>query len=88
MYPEGSLVVGKLPGYDWWPGMVMYQDSTTEKEKEDENDCEKDEEEEPEPGVQVWVKWFGDNQLSKVYKLSSFVQLVLVLYCCSCLSVS
>ena len=59
------MIVGKLPGYDWWPGMVMYQDTTTDKEKE-ENDCEKDEDEE-EPGVQMWIRWFGDNQLSKVY---------------------
>ena len=22
-YPVGSMVWGKLPGYDWWPGVVI-----------------------------------------------------------------
>ena len=54
-FPVGAMVWGKLPGYDWWPGSVISYD---------------------EGGggggggggvePQVWIKWYGDNQLSQV----------------------
>ena len=58
---------GKLPGYDWWPGVLLsYSDSTNgvKKEAEELSDDECD------GGVvvRVWVKWYGDNQLSQVMK--------------------
>ena len=48
----------------------MCQDIVAEKEKGEEETGsaggEEEEEDEEEGGVEVWVKWFGDNQLSKV----------------------
>lgn len=47
----------------------MCQDIVAEKEKGEEEMGSaggEEEEDEEEGGVEVWVKWFGDNQLSKV----------------------
>lgn len=68
----GSLIWGKLPGYDWWPGNVMSygkKDKTgMEADDKEEDDDEEEEEEEEEVEI-AWVKWYGDNQLSQVSTL-------------------
>lgn len=51
-FPVGTLVWGKIPGYDWWPGTVI---------SHCEDGAGKD---------QLWVRWFGDNQLSQVCEMS------------------
>lgn len=69
--PVGSMVWGKLPGYDMWPGLVISYDKRKEKpqateEEEDGNEEEEEHNRETEEDVEVWIKWFGDNQLSQV----------------------
>ena len=51
-YPHDTMVWGRLPGYEAWPGAVM-------------NGKEGDGVEEGEGG-EVWVKWYGENNLSQV----------------------
>ena len=53
----GSMVWGKLPGYDWWPGLII---SYSREEGETRGDGEGD------GGMQVWVKWYGESNLSAV----------------------
>lgn len=75
-FPVGSLVWGKLPGYDWWPGCVIsYNKKEMEKFKEElemnedgtEDDGSVSSDDHSEDGdVVAWIKWFGDNQLSLV----------------------
>lgn len=66
-FPIGSLVWGKLPGYDWWPGCVISYDKKDSKEAErDEEEEEEDDGRERDNGKVAWVKWYGDNQLSQV----------------------
>ena len=74
------MIWGKLPGYDWWPGVVLsYSDNTNGMKKEVEDLS--DDETESNNGVRVWVKWYGDNQLSQV------LQCVYVCVCvCVCVS--
>ena len=61
----GTMVWGKLPGYDWWPGVVLsYSDGTNGTKKD--TDELSDDETESNSVVRVWVKWYGDNQLSQV----------------------
>lgn len=57
-YPIGSMVWGRLQGYDWWPGMVISYC------KDREGDTEGGEGEGG--GMQVWIKWYGENNLSQV----------------------
>lgn len=60
---------GKIPGYSWWPGVVMCLNKTAEGFSgglESSKDSDNQEEEDEDGGTEVWVKWFGDNQLSKV----------------------
>lgn len=61
-FPIGSMVWGKLPGYNWWPGNVISYDviGGLNDEKEEK------EEEESSSNVRAWVKWYGETQLSKV----------------------
>ena len=56
-FPVGSMVWGKLPGYDWWPGVVI---SYSQDRVGSGGDGERG------GGVQVWIKWFGENNLSQV----------------------
>ena len=56
-HPVGSMVWGKLPGYDWWPGVII---SYSREEEDSKGDGEEGE------GVQVWIKWYGENNLSQV----------------------
>ena len=73
-YPIGTMIWGKLPGYDWWPGVLLsYSDGTTSNggaKKEPAAAAEEqqlsDDEESSCNVVRVWVKWYGDNQLSQV----------------------
>ena len=53
----GSMVWGKLPGYDWWPGLII---SYSREEGDTRGDGEGD------GGMQVWVKWYGESNLSAV----------------------
>ena len=55
-YPVGMMVWGKLPGYDWWPGSVISYDEAPQMREGAERNTE----------PQVWIKWFGENQLSQV----------------------
>lgn len=57
------MVWGKLPGYCWWPGVVISYGGP-----EDERD---DEVSPGDSNFQAWVKWFGETQLSRVSYLSS-----------------
>ena len=58
----GTMVWGKLPGYDWWPGVLLSYSDGIKKEAEELSDDEGD----GSAVVRVWVKWYGDNQLSQV----------------------
>ena len=67
------MVWGKLPGYDWWPGILLsYSDGTNgiKKEVEELSDDEAD----SCSVMRVWVKWYGDNQLSQVREIKAVVQ--------------
>ena len=78
-YPIGTMIWGKLPGYDWWPGVLLsYSDGTTSNggggaKKELAAAVEEqqlsDDEESSCNVIRVWVKWYGDNQLSQVSSL-------------------
>ena len=73
-YPIGTMIWGKLPGYDWWPGVLLsYSDGSTNgsgAKKEAAAAAEEqqlsDDEDSSCNVVRVWVKWYGDNQLSQV----------------------
>lgn len=58
-YPIGSMVWGRLQGYDWWPGMVISYCKEREGDTAGEGEGEGS-------GMQVWVKWYGENNLSQV----------------------
>ena len=59
--PVGSMVWGKLPGYDWWPGLVIsYSQDKSEGEPQSTGETERG------GGLQVWIKWYGENNLSQV----------------------
>ena len=69
-FPVGSMVWGKLPGYDMWPGLLISYEKRKDKPlaMEEEEECDDDEDEsKAEDDVEVWIRWFGDNQLSQVY---------------------
>ena len=67
IYVAGTMVWGKLPGYDWWPGILLsYSDDTNGIKKDGEELS--DDESESNNSVRVWVRWYGDNQLSQVRK--------------------
>ena len=72
-FPLGMMTWGKLPGYNWWPGSVISYDEGggLGGERGGERGGEKGGE------PQVWIKWYGDNQLSQVRNLN-FVLLFLV----------
>lgn len=72
-FPIGTMTWGKLLGYDWWPGCVISHDEGGKGKKEEEEGGGSMEEE-PSSGPQFWIKWFGDNQLSQVIKLSTCLQ--------------
>lgn len=74
-YPIGTMIWGKLPGYDWWPGVLLsYSDGSSvaggsggaKKEAAMEEQQLSDDEESSCNVIRVWVKWYGDNQLSQV----------------------
>ena len=75
-YPIGTMIWGKLPGYDWWPGVLLsYSDGTSGGAKKDASTEEQqlsDDEDSSSNVVRVWVKWYGDNQLSQVSVLTYF----------------
>lgn len=58
-YPISSLVWGKLKGFDWWPGRISSHVEIGGLE--------------PLPDGSLWVKWFGENQVSEVGKDSRTV---------------
>ena len=60
----GSMVWGKLPGYDWWPGLII---SYSREEGETRGDGEGD------GGMQVWIKWYGESNLSAVSVYYTFL---------------
>ena len=66
--PVGSMVWGKLPGYNMWPGLLISYEKQKDKPLAmEEEECDDDEDErKAEDDVEVWIKWFGDNQLSQV----------------------
>lgn len=51
-YPISTLVWGKLKGFDWWPGRISSHIEIGGSE--------------PHPDGSLWVKWFGENQVSEV----------------------
>jgi len=51
-YPISSLVWGKLKGFDWWPGRISSHVEIGGME--------------PQDSGALWVKWFGENQVSEV----------------------
>ena len=51
-YPISTLVWGKLKGFDWWPGRISSHVEIGGSE--------------PLPDGTLWVKWFGENQVSEV----------------------
>lgn len=53
------MMWGKLLGYDWWPGYIVSH--SQEEPKQETND-----EEGSEAGQKIWLKWFGETQLSYV----------------------
>lgn len=57
-FPIGTMVWGKLPGYSWWPGIVISYGSANESKDEPDDGGESD--------VRAWIKWYGETQLSKV----------------------
>ena len=74
-YPIGTMIWGKLPGYDWWPGVLLsYSNGLTNGsgalKKEGATTMEEQQMSDDEDSscnvVRVWVKWYGDNQLSQV----------------------
>lgn len=62
-YPIGSMVWGRLPGYDAWPGEVISYCRGKEGDGVEEGEG---------GGIQVWVKWYGENNLSQVSHYHSF----------------
>lgn len=67
-FPVGSLVWGKLPGYDMWPGLLISYEKCKDKPlaMDEEEECDDDEECKADDDIEVWIRWFGDNQLSQV----------------------
>ena len=51
-YPISTLVWGKLKGFDWWPGRISSHVEIGGSE--------------PLSDGTLWVKWFGENQVSEV----------------------
>ena len=51
-FPISTLVWGKLKGFDWWPGRISSHVEIGGLE--------------PLPDGSLWVKWFGENQVSEV----------------------
>jgi len=51
-YPISTLVWGKLKGFDWWPGRISSHVEIGGSE--------------PLADGTLWVKWFGENQVSEV----------------------
>ena len=66
-YPIGRMMWGKLLGYDWWPGLIVSHSreeprrGKVESTQDEEGDVESNE-----GGGKVWLKWFGEKQLSNV----------------------
>ena len=58
-HPVGSMVWGKLPGYEWWPGVIISYSRDKEGDSATGEVVDGG-------GVQVWVKWYGENNLSQV----------------------
>ena len=54
-YPISTLVWGKLKGFDWWPGRISSHIEIGGSE--------------PLPDDTLWVKWFGENQVSEVCRV-------------------
>lgn len=73
-FPIGRMMWGKLLGYDWWPGLIVSHSreeprrgAKTGAKTEGTQDEEGEDEEESKEGVgKVWLKWFGEKQLSNV----------------------
>ena len=63
--PIGRMMWGKLPGYDWWPGCVISCNEGKLAARQEMDDLEEGEAEN-EKGTKVWIKWYGENQLSQV----------------------
>ena len=71
------MVWGKLPGYEWWPGVIIsyFQDRNGGG-----GDPASSGEPERSGGLQVWVKWYGENNLSQVsHKTLLFILLFEIL---------
>ncbi|XP_065883900.1 DNA (cytosine-5)-methyltransferase 3C-like isoform X3 [Dysidea avara] len=51
-YPISTLVWGKLKGFDWWPGRISSHVEIGGME--------------PQDSGTLWVKWFGENQVSEM----------------------
>ncbi len=65
LFPIGTFVWGKLPGYDWWPGCVVSYDKKeiekfTEEMDEDEEDITGSSEDDGGncSDEVAWVKWY------------------------------
>ena len=65
------LVWGKLHGYSWWPGYIVTYEKNKENEKvpADKQQKQQQQSDEGQQGSEVtgvWIKWYGENQLSSV----------------------
>ena len=70
----GTIVWGKLPGYDWWPGVTVSYSRGEKDDKEGGSEVHGGSEVQGgEREVQVWVKWLGENNLSQVSTPDNFV---------------
>ena len=59
VYPIGRMMWGKLLGYDWWPGyIVSHSQERPKRERGGEENGDQD--------PKIWLKWFGETQLSYV----------------------
>ena len=68
----GTIVWGKLPGYEWWPGVVISYTRGKERDSRGRGGGgEGGEGEEDEKEMQVWVKWYGESNLSQVSAIIS-----------------
>ena len=57
-YPISTLVWGKLKGFDWWPGRISSHVEIGGSEAL--------------ANGTLWVKWFGENQVSEVSSLKDW----------------
>lgn len=68
VFPIGRMMWGKLLGYDWWPGYIVSHSQDAPKREiggEEDNGGDADQ--------KLWLKWFGETQLSYVSEVGVFL---------------